>query len=84
MQDCLAAFFAPEDITYKCPAEEAAAVEAAKAAKDFEPPKLERIGKAASPAGGGAASDTSAARKVIIGLYLFPCICRERSSMSKT
>ncbi len=63
VRDCIAAFFAPEAITYTCPAETAAAEEAAAAARDAGPPKLESVGKAASPASGGAASDASAARK---------------------
>jgi hypothetical protein len=72
LQDCLAAFFAPEAITYTCPHEAAAAKAAASAAtaagaavaspKAVGDPRL--LGLSAAPSGESGGSEASAARKV--------------------
>lgn len=71
LQDCLAAFFAPEAITYTCSHEAAAAKAAASATaaaaaaaspKAGGDPRL--LGLCAAPSGESGGSEASAARKV--------------------
>ena len=77
LQDCLAAFLAPEAITYTCPSEAAAAKAAASATaataaaaaspKAGGDPRL--LGLCAAPSGESGGSEASAARKVIQQLW---------------